>query len=293
MTYSSLSQRLGKNPGKAIDNDFPSTARTALVYLLADLHDKGYLVDSNVVIRELNRIGRIIKGDLDQTESKGFLNQISARIHKLSWNQVYFFCERVYSKLLRDVGNEFDEWYKSIAEVRSYFTNEVNLIMEEENLVFHFSDGQFHRRGSAQTQKVFERVGAVLANPKLEKVKNHYNKARKFFDLRPTPDLENCVKEALCALEACIEILTAKNASKEFEKAIRQLQGNRPDQIPSPIGDGMIKLHSYRGSGQGVAHASLQGNRVALVDAELVLSLVASYITYLVDLFPSAEDIPF
>jgi hypothetical protein len=165
--------------------------------------------------------------------------------------------------------------------------------MEEENLVFHLSDGQFHRRGRAQTQKVFERVGAVLANPKLEKVKNHYNKARKFFDARPTPDLENCVKEALCALEACIEILTAKNASKEFEKTIRQLQGNRPNQIPSPIGEGMIKLHSYRGSGQGVAHASLQGNRVALVDTELVLSLVASYITYLVDLFPSVEDIPF
>jgi hypothetical protein len=293
MTYSSLSQRLGKNPGKAIDNDFPSTARTAFCYLLADLYDKGFLVDSNVIIRELNRIGRITKGDLDQTKNKDFLNQISARIHKLIWNQVYFFCERVYSKLLKDVGNEFDEWYKSLSEVRNYFTDEVNLIMEEENLVFHFSDGQFHRRGRAQTQKVLERVGTVLANPKLEKVKNHYNKARKFFDVRPAPDLENCVKEALCALEACIEILTAKNASKEFEKTIRQLQGNRPDQIPSPIGEGMIKIHSYRGSGQGVAHASLQGNRVALIDAELVLSLVASYITYLVDLFPSTEDIPF
>ncbi|HEY9756337.1 MAG TPA: hypothetical protein V6C97_14315 [Oculatellaceae cyanobacterium] len=165
--------------------------------------------------------------------------------------------------------------------------------MEEENLAFHFSDGQFHRRGRLQTQKAFERVGAVLAAHRLEKVKSHYNNARKFFDTRPTPDFENCVKEALCALEACIEILTAKNASKDFEKAIRQLQGNNPNQIPSPIGEGMIKLHSYRGSGQGVAHASLQGNRVAVVDAELVLSLVAAYITYLVDLFPVAEDVPF
>jgi hypothetical protein len=132
-----------------------------------------------------------------------------------------------------------------------------------------------------------------LAAPRLEKVKNHYNKARRFFDARPIPDLENCVKEALCALEACIEIVASKNASKEFEKAIRQLQGNNTNQIPSPIGEGMIKLHSYRGSGQGVAHASLQGNRVALVDAELVLSLVATYITYFVDLFPPTEDIPF
>jgi hypothetical protein len=293
MTDYSISSRLGRTPGKIIDNDFPSTARTALNYLLADLQEKGYLVNTGVILRELNRIGRITRGDLGEVETKGFLNQVSARTHKLNWYQVFFFCERVYSKLLSDVGYETDEWYTSLNDVRSYFTDEVNLIMEEENLAFHFIDGQFHRKGRLQTQRAFERAGAVLIYPRLEKVKNHYNKARKFFDTRPTPDFENCIKEALCALEACIEILTGKNASKEFEKAIRQLQGNNPNQIPSPIGEGIIKLHSYRGSGQGVAHASLQGNRVALVDAELVLSLVASYITYLVDLFPIREDVPF
>jgi hypothetical protein len=293
MTDYSISQRLGQIPGKIIDSDFPYTARTALCYLLADLQGRSYLVNSDVVMRELNRIGRITKEDLEQTEAKGFLNQISTRINKLIWYQVYFFCERVYSKLLSDVGYEGNEDYTSLTEVRIYLTDEINLIMEEENLAFHFSDGQFHRRGKAQTQKAFERVGTVLAAPRLEKVKNHYNKARRFFDARPIPDLENCVKEALCALEACIEIVASKNASKEFEKAIRQLQGNNTNQIPSPIGEGMIKLHSYRGSGQGVAHASLQGNRVALVDAELVLSLVATYITYFVDLFPPTEDIPF
>ena len=56
----------------------------------------------------------------------------------------------------------------------------------------------------------------------------------------------------------------------------------------------MIKLHGYRGSGRGVAHAALEGNRVSEIDAELVLSLTAAYITYLVDLFPDSEDeIPF
>ncbi|MCJ7584455.1 MAG: hypothetical protein MUO30_06765 [Anaerolineales bacterium] len=276
-----------------IDNDFPSTARTALSYLLSDLDDKGYLVKSEEVIRELNRMGRITREDLEGKSEKGFLNQVSTRIFKLSWHQVYSFCERVYSKLLRSIVVEFEDWEEGLASVRKYYTDELNLILEEENLAFHFSDGQFHRRGRAQTQKAFERVGAVLVDTRLEKVKDHYNKAKRFYDTRPKQDIENCVKEALCALEACIEILTSKSASRDFEKAIRQLEGNGSDQIPSPIGEAMIKLHGYRGSAQGVAHASIQGNRVSPVDAELVLSLVASYITYLVDLFPPSQEIPF
>jgi hypothetical protein len=136
-------------------------------------------------------------------------------------------------------------------------------------------------------------MGAVLADTRLEQVKNHYIKARKFFDLRPTPDPENCIKEALCSLEASIEILTTKNASKEFEKVIKQLEGNNSNQIPYPIGDGLIKLHSYRGSGQGVAHAALLGNKVTILEAELVLNIVASYITYLADLFPFDDELTF
>ncbi|MEN6408111.1 MAG: hypothetical protein ABFD44_00195, partial [Anaerolineaceae bacterium] len=249
--------------------------------------------NSDVVLRELNRIGRFTSEDIEEKNIGQFQDKVFFRIKKLRWDQVYSFCERLYSKLLKDVGYDYETYYQSIAEVQAYFTDEINLIMEEENLAFHFVDGQFHRRGRAQTQKAFERVGSVLVDPKLNEVRNHYNKAKKFFDARPTPDSENCVKEALCALEACIEILTLKNASKDFEKTIKQLQGNDLSQIPYPIGESMIKLHGYRGSGQGVAHASLQGNKVELVDAELVLSLVAAYITYLVDLFPPIENIPF
>ena len=280
-------------PDEFIENDFPSSARTALIYLLVDLQKKSFLVDSSNIILELNRIGRFTKGDFEQTKDESFIDKISNRIHKLSWVQVYRFCERIYSKLLKDVGSDFDDWYISLAEVQNYFSDELNLILEEDNFAFYFSDGIFRRRGKAQTQKAFERVGAVLINPKFERVKNHYNKARKFFDKQPKPDLENCVKEALCALEASIEILTDKKASKEFVKVIGQLKGNGPKQIPPPIGEAMIKLHGYRGSGQGVSHSSIHGNRVELIDAELVLSLVASYITYLISLFPLEEEIPF
>jgi hypothetical protein len=132
-----------------------------------------------------------------------------------------------------------------------------------------------------------------LAQPRFGKVKYHYNKARSFFNQRPDSDTENCIKEGLCALEACLESLTGESTSKNFSKVVKHRMGNGPGQIPSPIAEGMIKLHAYRGSGQGIAHAASKGNRVTASEAELVLNLTAAYITYLADLYPEKEEIPF
>jgi hypothetical protein len=51
----------------------------------------------------------------------------------------------------------------------------------------------------------------------------------------------------------------------------------------------MIKIHAYRGSGQGVSHVAEQGTRVTELEAELMINLVAAYVTYLVDLYPYEE----
>jgi len=298
---STFSQRFVKKQSKTISDDFPKTARIALVYLFADLVDRNF-IDSDrknpnlAIINELCRTARIDYDELDQRPA--YEEQIKYLFERMKWWQIYIFCERIYDRLLSSVGdfNDYGNWIetKSLSDVRNYYVDEINVILEEENIAFTFADGEFHRRGRAQTQKNIQRVGTVLNDPNMSGVREHYNKARRFFDQRPKPDVKNCVKEALCALEACIEILTPKSASKDFAKAIRQLEGNDHKCIPSPIAQGMIKLYAYRGSGQGVAHAALKGSRVSDIDAELVLSLVASYITYLYDIFKfPEEDIPF
>lgn len=278
---------------KLIDNDFPQKARIALGYVFSDLKLKWYLVNENQVFLELNRTGRLTSrelGDIDQNQ-ESFINQFMTKLNKLTWYQVYYFCERAYEKLLCDVEANFS--YTSIEEVRNYYTKEINKIILEENLSYYMNNGVFERRSHIQTQKSLEKAGSVLSDPRLNKVKIHFNKAKKFFDARPQADLENCVKDALCALEASIEILTSKKASNDFEKSIKQLEGNKSRQIPSPIAQSMIKLHSYRGSAQGVAHAALDGNKLGPEEAELVLSLTADFITYLVSSFPFIEDVPF
>jgi hypothetical protein len=244
------------------------------------------------MIIELNRIGRITSAVIETPLSEKFQHQLSLRLDGLDWIQTYIFCERIYDKLLQATQRSYDE-YDTLDDVRTYFAKEINLLLDEEGLAYTFVDGRFIRRGSAQTQIAFARVGTVLSDTRLNKVKLHFNKAREFFNKRPEPDVENCVKEALCSLEACVEILTRKQASKDFERAIRQLQGNEQEKIPAPIGESMIKLHGYRGSGQGVAHAALEGARVSPDEAELILSLVASYITYLYNLYIQEDEFPF
>lgn len=280
------------SPKSPVDNDFPNRAKIALGYVIVDLQEKGYLVGEKDILLELNRIGRLTSADIG-SEGKGFINRVASRLQLLEWDQVYLFCERTYENLLNPAGEFLDGWYISIDEVRQYFEKEVNQILDEENLLFNFENGRFHRKGHAQTQRAFEQVGRWLPDERLLQVKHHYNKARYFFNLLPKSDTANCVKEALCALEACIEILTGKPASKDFNKIIKNLMGNDPEQIPPPIAESMLKIHAYRGSGQGVSHAALQGNRVEQAEAELTLSLVASYVTYLVSLYLREDEIPF
>lgn len=287
-----FNQRFGIESAKPIDNDFPASARIALAHLMDDLNNKSALREQSVVLNELLRAGRFTGQEFETENYTPFFRRIILPLQKMDWWRVYTFCERVYSHLLSTAGYHENEytWIETmtIPQVQEYFATELNIILAEENLAYSFVNGQFQRRGRVQTQKSIQRMGAILATPSLLSVRTHYNKARKFFDERPEPDVENCVKEAVCALEACLEILTEESISGNFVKAVKQIK-----EIPPTIADGMIKLYAYRGDGKGVTHAASEGSKVSEIEAELVLNLVASYITYLVDLLSEPEEIPF
>lgn len=290
-----FSRRFGFDQTKPIDDKIPPTALFGLKLLIEDLVEQGRAAAWNVVLRELIRCARKIPDDYEHAEVSEIVETLLAR---MEWTQIYVFCERVYDRLLTPrwtstwEGEPYEE--ESIEQVRKYYTEELNNLLAEENLAYEFVNGQFQRLGRPQTQQNIQRAGPVLADPRLYPVRAYFLKAQRFFNERPDPDIQNCVKEAICALEAAVEILTGKPASKDFTKVVKQVQGIEPNQIPPPIAEGMIKIHSYRGAAQGVAHAALQGSSVRKYEAEFVLSLVAAYITYLYDLYPAEEEtLPF
>lgn len=292
-----VKQRFSTEPEKVIEDGFPVDARIALAYLFADLDSKSYLRNRGSVISELYRRARFSTApDLNHMED--MYTSVLEPLKRMEWYAIYDFCERVYEKLLNSVGylNDENVWVEdaSLVDVRTYFEKELNLLLAEDSIAYQFVEGKFQRRGRAQTQKSIQRMGSVLAQPALVNVRQHYNKARHFFDQKPEPDSANCIKEALCALEACLSYYYKKDFSTDFNGAVKRNQGNDPTQIPAPIAESLIKVHAYRGSGQGVAHAALSGTKVTEVEAELILNLVASFITYIADTFLKDEqEVPF
>ena len=289
-----ISKRLNLKSEKLITEDFPQKSRVALVYVLVDLSKKYYLTNKDDILLEIMRLGRFTSADLNNGyENSNFTNKASFLIKKLEWHQVLSLIERIYEKFLSEMHGFNEEVITPIEIVREYFSKEIQSILDEDNLGYEFRNGKFTRKLKYQTQKIIRQSNKVLDNPELVRVRIHYKKSLDFFNQMPFPDFKNCVKEAICALEACVEILFSEDASKDFKKAIRKIQGNDYGQIPPPIVESMIKLHSYRGSGQGVAHAAPTGNKVNISEAELVLSLVAAYITYLDDICIRDTEIPF
>jgi hypothetical protein len=274
-------------PTPPVDGEVPDTARIGLIHILDMLVSMDFIYSWHPVAMAALRIARRLRQDFDHdAEHQDIAISI---IRELSWDQFYSFCERLFECL-----QEPERVEGTLVDGQRLFTEALNELMAEENLAYEFANGQFQRRGRPQTQRNLQRVSTVLADARYSLVRNHYNKAVKFFNERPNPDVHNCVKEAVCALEAFATITFGKKASRNFDECIRSKQGNSEGQLPPTIGDSIIKLRAFRGNAQGVAHAAIDGGHVGVAEAELVLSLVATYITYLHDRFaPREDEIPF
>ena len=299
----SFNQRFGIADGKSKENEFPEKARIALMYVLEQfVHN--HTINNNdepsegwqTIYREMLRVSRNEYTIID----RNFFDPmyVNRMLLGLEWNEVFVFCERIYSYLLSSheyygINHELTGIIE-VQTIREEFTKEINNILSEENMPYLFDNGIFIRPGKIQTQKNINRVTAVLARPELNKVKYHFNKAYSFFSSLEKPDFENVVKEALCSLEITFDIKSGTRVSRDFSKEILKLSGSESDKIPTPISGAMVKIFGYRGSAEGVAHGIAKGLRVTSNEAELILSLVASFITYIVAFYDSLEsDIPF
>ncbi|QZY56668.1 AbiJ-NTD4 domain-containing protein [Crassaminicella profunda] len=273
---------------KTIDDDFPEHTRNGLYNILYEFVEKGCIKGSWLSMRqEIYRCGRIKFTNQDEDFCQ---NDVESALYKLEWSQIYTFIERIYEKLLkaRYVPGDLIE----LEEAQLRFQDEINTLVREDNLAYEIMDGQFIRGGHAITRKNVEKMGIVLAENRFSQARTHYNKALKFFRKNPQPDIENSVKESICALESTVEVITGKPVANDFTKYLNKLQGNAEGQIPSPIVQSVIKIFAYRGGAKGVSHGNTNGLNISIHEAELVLNLVAGYITYFIDKL-NYDEVPF
>lgn len=284
--------------GNQITDGFPQITRIGLFNILESFVEKGLIEGGWRALQlELFRTCRI--ETLIATER--YEGEVREKLYEAEWMKVFIFCERVYSKHLAAVYEYDYNGYEcgikiSKDETKELFAEEIGNLLLEDNIAYEFKDGEFYRRGRAITQQSIKRVGNVLGDSRLGKVRFHYMKALNFFRDKDNPDYPNTIKESICSLEFLGDIMSGKNASKDFKAFLSKYEGNGEDKIPAPIVQSIIKIYGYRNTGEGVAHGSTKGLNVTELEAELVLNLVASFITYLYDFFSklnSEEELPF
>jgi hypothetical protein len=284
---------------KQIDGRFPDDARAALIHLLYDLVERQFVKGWALLAREAHRIGRLPPKiyDLQHIPSiNEARSDTEAAVITLRWDRVYDFCERLYNHLPSAVSqqDQYDEIEeKTRSEVQDYIEDELQRIFLEEDLAYEFSNGIAKRRGRKHTVEMTSRANVVLGDDRLQSARRHFNKAQKFFRDAKSPDFENCVKEAVCAVEAAGIALFAEAKAKTLGDLVKWLVNSKQPPLPRALGSSISAIYAYRNGGDGVGHGGSKGGEATPFVAEYVLSSAAAQIIYLVDVVNEDEpDIP-
>ncbi len=289
-----------RGPHAHVVGDFPTAARHNLLHLLHDLMEKEYIGDWRELARELRRILRE-KPYWHNDDNSGRRDaQIAGEQHLLDmpWDKMFDFCERLHSHLAKAVVeysvNEESHVILARSKVQDAVASELQRLFLEEDFAYEFRDGKVQRRGRHHTADLASRASYVLGDPKLDSARQHYNKAQKYFQHPTQPDLENAVKEAVCAVEAAAHALFRNDSAKTLGDAVKALTGSDPGQLPKAVAQTFHGLYGFRSGGEGVGHGGAEGGAVTSGLAEYVLAVAASQIILLVDLANQEnDDIPF
>ncbi len=282
-----------------VQDDFPDSARMALLHLLHDLVDCRYVNGWIEIDREIRRINREAPQIYDHQKVDSVQNaRLSAEqlLRTLEWQKIFDFCERLQSHLAASI----DDWNGHVeidrGEVQLYIADELQRIFLEENLAFTFDheQGEVQRRGRGHTAQQISKAEPTFGDPRLNSAREHFRKATQYFNNRARPDYENTVKEAVCSVEAAARTLFPHVNAKTLGEVIKQIQGSGDGQLPKPLADSITGLYAYRNAGDGVSHGGADGGKATPAIAEYAMAVAASQIILLHEIasLPKA-DVPF
>jgi AbiJ N-terminal domain 4 len=293
-----FSRRVVSSSQSWIQDDFPESARTALLHLLHDLIDRNYVGDWIDINKEARRIAREVPGVYDRKKSAASEDaRISSEnlLYALPWPKMFDFCERLQSHLaapVRQWDGYNNEWevLTPREEVQRYIAEELQRIFIEEHLGYSFVEDEVRRRGRYHTNQQIARAEPTLGDPRLNEARTHFAKARQYFDHPSKPDYENSIKEAVCAVEAAARRLFPQTKAKTLGEVVNQIRGSRAGQLPKPIADTLTGLYAFRNSGEGVGHGGSTGGKATQALAEYALAVAASQIILLHTVASEGKD---
>ena len=128
----------------------------------------------------------------------------------------------------------------------------------------------------------------MLKEPEFKGADQHFEKAIKALNVRPNPDVENCVKDAVSAIESVGRIIV-NNDKALLSDIIKDMAKN--ELIPRPLDEAIQKIYAYRGDQGGITHGLVGESKVTIDEAGFVLAMSAAIIIYLVKKRESVQNI--
>jgi len=207
-------------------------------------------------------------------------------LNKFDFNEIFDLIEYlyqilVYTELDDDFG--FCEIPGLEKEIRCKYTTDINNLLSSENIGWHLKKGKLERKGSEYLDKeIIERVKSVLKHPDFKGPNNQFNKAIDFFNKRPKTDIENCVKEAVGALEGVARILL-RDKNITLGKAINKIV--KMGKMRKPFDKIFGALYGIASTEPGIRHGAFELSNASIAEANFVLYNSAACMLFLCEKF--------
>jgi len=198
---------------------------------------------------------------------------IPRTLAQCSWWQFYDIIQQISECMNRQWGQEYIP----------AFSEKVNTILARDGIPWRLDhQGLVIRALHPQVARQIQEARALLANPRFRGPDEQFERAIGYMSKRPEPEEENCVKDAIGAVEAVANILAETTGVQ-----LNRLLDREPfsSGIPPTIKEAVQKIYAYRGTTPGVAHGQVGPSVVSLAEAMWILSVSAATILYFTQKF--------
>jgi len=191
---------------------------------------------------------------------------------KTEWYEVLDLCQEIHS-IFQDV-------YGS--EISGVWNSELNKAFAEAGLMWRAVGSDFEKVMDEVTAGSIQAAKNILVEPRFEAPSEQFGIAVSQYHERPTPNLKDCITNAINALEGVARIITGQESMLST-----LLQGSLlREKIHPTLLESLSKLYAYRGSVTAHGQTGEQDQWCDIEEAEWVLGMCATSMVYLANKFP-------
>jgi hypothetical protein len=220
-------------------------------------------------------ICRVLKKrpDTNNWSDANVAGEVDALVSACEWYEVYDIVEAISDSLAEVDRQRWSDSPKELA--RDHFAREVNLYFRKEGIGWQLVDGRVQIREGDASERTLRAAQAALAETGRPTAAQELREAIRDLSRRPSPDVTGAIQHAMAALE-CV----ARDVAGDPKGTLGEVLKRHPGLVPPPLDQSVEKVWGY--ASEQARHVR-EGRVPDLIDAELVVGVACSVVSYLVN----------